>query len=198
MSLTFATPPADGLATLKQGLQMIQAAQQLDPKGARDLALAATPSVTRPLPVYELGLDDLANGKGLEATFLVAWRYLLAVNDQIRQAAEIFPDPQTAGTRFGFLTTGFVNGVEEAFRLAEQLPVVANKAYEIRALRVPALYVVALWLKDLQGDEDRFIVIPPAFAPVQILHPYSTDELLAILHPLAAHKAPLERQVTPP
>jgi hypothetical protein len=198
MSLTFATPPPDGLAALKQGLEMIRAAQQLDPNGARDLALAATQSVTRPFPVYELGLDDLASGKGLEAAFLVAWRYLLAANDQIHQAAEIFPDPQSGGSRFGFLTTGYVQGVEEAFRLAEQLPAVGKNPYEIRVLRAPALYVVALWLKDLQGDEDRFIVIPPAFAPVQVLHPYSTEELLALLHPLAAHKAPLERQVAPP
>jgi hypothetical protein len=151
----------------------------------------------RPHPVYELGLNDLAAGKGLGAARLVAWRYLLAANNQLRQAAEIVEDPR-GGSQFGALTTGFVAGAEEAFRIAEQLPEVQRGAYEIRALRIPSLYVMALWLKDLQGNQDRFIVMPPAFPPVQPLRPYAASDLLTVLQRLAAHKAPLERQVTPP
>jgi hypothetical protein len=119
----------------------------------------------RPHPVYELGLDDLAAGKGLGAARRVAWRYLLVANDQLRQAAEIIEDPRGGGSQCGALTTGFVAGAVEAFRIAEQLPEVQRGAYEIRALRIPSLYVMSLWLKDLQGNQDRFIVMPPAFPP---------------------------------
>ena len=157
----------------------------------------AASSAMQPHPVYTLGLDDLAAGKGLETACLEAWRYLLVANHQVRHAAEVLPGPQ-GGCRFGMLTNGFVSGAEQAFALAEGLPEVRNGAYEIRALRVPALYVMALWLKDLHGQQDRFIVLPPVFPPPQALTPYSASELLAILHRKAAHKAPLEKQVAPP
>jgi len=185
------------LATLQLGLQALRTAQQLDPLAGAALAVAPHSSALKPHPVYELGLDDLAAGKGIEAARPIAWRYLLVTGDQVCQAAELFPDPQ-GGSRFGALTTGYAAAEEEALRLAEQLPEIQQGTYEIRALRVPALYVMALWLKDQNGTRDHFIVMPPAFPPVQPLHPYSTADLLALLQPLAARKAPLEKQVTPP
>jgi hypothetical protein len=198
MPLTFASPPPDGLVQLSQGLQSIRQAQALDPRGGSSaLTLPASPHAMQPHPVYELGLDDLAAGKGLESVRLVAWRYLLVDNQQVRQAAEILP-ASGGGTRFGMLTTGFVAGAEPAFSLAEQLPDVQQRNYEIRSLRVPALYVMALWLKDTQGDQDRFILLPPVFPPLQPLRPYEVPELLPILQHQAARKAPLEQQVTPP
>src|SRR5262249_3226094 len=150
MPLTFAVPPQDGLATLTRGLQTIRQAQALDPRGGAALAVPPAPQAMQPHPVYELGLDDLAAGKGLEAARRVAWRYRLGDNSQVRQAAEILEAPG-GGSRFGMLTTGFVAGAESAFSVAEQLPDVQQRTYEIRALRVPALYVMALWLKDTQG-----------------------------------------------
>src|SRR5262245_21682929 len=96
------------------------------------------------------------------------------------------------------LTTGFVTGAEAAFSLAERLPESQQQTYEIRALRVPALSVMALWLKDTQGQQDRFIVLPPAFTPLQPLRPYTSSDLLAVLQRQAAQKAPLEEKVTPP
>jgi hypothetical protein len=149
----------------------------------------------QPHPVYELGLNDLASGQGLETARLVAWRYLLVDNNQVRQAAEVIEAP--GGSRFGMLTTGFVAGADAAFSVAERLPEVQQRAYEIRALRVPALSVMALWLKDSQGQQDRFIVLPRAFAPLQPLQPYEASDLLAILQRQAVQKAPLEKQVTP-
>jgi hypothetical protein len=53
-------------------------------------------------------------------------------------------------------------------------------------------------LKDSQGNQDRFIVVPPAFAPVLAPQPRMSADLLSMLQRLAAQKAPLEQQVTPP
>jgi len=199
MPVTFPSPPSDGSAALQRGLEAIRTGRQLDPRGgAAALAVSPNASAMRPYPVYELGLDDLAAGRGIDAARPVAWRYLLVSNGRARQAAEIVPDRGGGGSQFGALTTGFVAGEEEALRLAEQLPEIKQGTYEIRALRVPALYVMALWLKDVQGDDDRFIVMPPAFPPVQALHAYATRDLLGVLHPMAKQKAPLERRVTPP
>jgi hypothetical protein len=197
MPLQFPSPPADAWTALVEGLRATGAAQRLDPRGGAALAVQPNTDAMKPRPVYELGLDDLATGKGLEAARPVAWRYLLVGNNQLRQAAEVIPDPHGGGSRFGALTTGFVSGEDHALRLLEQLPDLQRTNYELRALRVPALYVMALWLKDLQGDQDRFIVLPPAFPPVQPLHPYSTGDLLPVLQRLAAQKAPMEKRVLP-
>lgn len=197
MPIHFASPPGDALSALRRGLQALQTAQRLDARGGAALAVPEAPSAMKPHPVYELGLDDLAAGKGLEAARPVAWRYLLVANNQMRQAAEIIPGPG-GSSQFGALTNGFVSGADEAFRMIDQLPELKQRSYEIRGLRVPALYVMALWLKDLQGDQDRFIVLPPTFPPVQALHSYSAPDLLAVLRQMAARKAPLERQVSPP
>lgn len=197
MPLQFPSPPPDAFAALQHGLQAVRTTQQLHPHGGAALAVAPQASALQPYPLYELGLDDLAAGKGVETVRLVAWRYLLVAQNQARHAAEILPDPQGGGSRFGALTTGFVAGEEEAWRVADQLPDVHQRTYEMRGLQVPALYVMALWLKDLHGDHDRFIVMPPAFAPVQTLVPYSTSDLVSLLQKLAVRKAPLEKTVTP-
>jgi hypothetical protein len=197
MPLTFSTPPADAFTALTSGLQAVNTAQQHDPRGGGSLALPATPMVTKPHPVYSLGLDDLAAGKGLESAQLVAWRYLVVENNQIRQAAEVIPDPG-GGSRFSTVTTGFIAGAEQAFAQAEKLPEVVAGNYEIRALQAPAVYVMALWLKDLNGTQDRFILLPPVLPPLQSGTVYNASDLLSVLQQKAARKQPLEQQVVAP
>jgi hypothetical protein len=198
MSVTFVSPPHDGFATLQQGLQAIQSAQQLDPRGGMALALPPAASAMKPIPIYELGLDNLAAGKGLETARLVAWRYLLVANNQVRQAAEIHPDPRGGKSSFGALTTGFVAGEEAALHVVDHMPEVQRGQYELRAVRVPSLYVMAVWLKDVLGNQDRFVAMPPVFAAVPALQPLTTSDFLSLLQRLAAQKAPLEQRVTPP
>jgi hypothetical protein len=91
-----------------------------------------------------------------------------------------------------------VAGEEQAQGVAERLPEIQQGQYELRALRVPALYLMSLWLKDLQGNEDRFLVLPPVFPPLQALAVYSASDLLPVMQQLAVQKAPLEKKVTPP
>jgi hypothetical protein len=199
MSVTFVTPPTDCLAALKQGLQALATAQRLDLRGGVPaLAVPATASALQPVPVYELGLDDLAAGRGSNAARLVAWRYLLITGNKARQAAEIIPDPASGGSRFGALTTGFVSGMEEAVRVADQLPEVQKGTYEMRALRIPAMYIMAVWLKDQKVKQDRFIVMPPAFPPIKPLIAYGPADFLTALQAMAAKKVSLEQKVTPP
>ena len=198
MPLTFASPPSDCLPALQQGLQTIWQAQALDASGgASALAVPSASQAMRPHPVYNLGLDGLAAGQGLESAELVAWRYLLVTNNQVKQAAEVNPPQGGNQSRFNMLTTGYVAGAEQAFAIADQLPDIQQRPYEIRALRSPALYFMALWLKDSQGRNDLFIVLPPAFAPLQALRVYTTTDLLPLLQRMAAQKAPLEQRVVP-
>jgi hypothetical protein len=196
MSLTFAEPPVGSDEVLKKGLRAVQEARKGGPEGGKRLAAPASVSFMRPHPVYELGLKQLAAGEGMGAAWLVAWRYLLVVNDQITEAAELYPDAR-GRPRFGGVTTGFAADAGPALGLVEQLPEAQQREYELRGLRVPALYVMAFWLKDKQGGKDRLIVLPPAFPPVQALKPYAPKEMLGLLRPLAVEKLRLELGSTP-
>ena len=53
--------------------------------------------------------------------------------------------------------------------------------YEVRMLRVPALYVVALWLKDLDGDDDLIVPLVPAPAFLEAGRAYREAEFLDTL-----------------
>lgn len=195
MPLSFATPPADGTKVLKQGLQELSAASSI---GAAAKAPAGA-QVMAPHPVYELGLADLDAGKGLASACLTGWRYLLVAGQNIVQAAELSEPPPGGGPlQFNSLTTGHAHSMEAVFEKAENLPEVAGREYEIRALRVPALYVMALWLKDLQGDEDRFLLVPPVFSPFNQGAVYNPKDFLQLLHTAASKKLAQEQQVTYP
>ena len=196
MPLTFAKPPAGSEKILQQGLRAVHAARSAGAEGGKGPAAPAPDAFMRPHPVYELGLEELAAGKGLGAARLVAWRYLLVADNRITEAAELYPDAH-GRSQFGAVTTGFAAGAEHALTLLEQTPETQQRDYEVRALRVPALYVMAFWLKDKQGGEDRLIVLPPAFPPVQALRPYAPKELLGLLRPLAEEKLRLESNQTP-
>lgn len=199
MALMFATPPVDAWDVLVAGLQTVATGQLSNTRGGTALDLGSTMSAMKPHPVYSLGLSDLAAGSGQERAKLVAWRYLLVENQQVRQAAEVVPEFQGGtGYRFGSLTTGYVAGAAQALALADSDPEVVVGSYEIRALQVPALNVMALWLKDLSGANDQFILLPPVFRPLQANTVYSAHDLLAALRTKATAKLALEQRVAEP
>jgi hypothetical protein len=199
VALTFAKPPSGTQTVLTRGLAMVRSSQQLNLLGGAALTVPSAPTAMKPHPVYSLGLDDLAAGKGLDTAKLVAWRYLLTDNNQVRQAAEVLSDASGGAGTFGSISSGHIAGVEQAFTLVEGLADVQTGTYEVRALRVPALYVMALWIHStVSGAMDHFIVLPPTFPPLQTNQDYSASDFLALLQGMAKKKAPLERKVTPP
>ena len=129
-------------------------------------------SHSEPHPVYVAGLDDLAEGKLLAAAKQTGWRYLLVHGDAAVGEAEL-----SAGTRapkgaksarskepqFLGLTHGpFTAATIDALHAAERLPQIEKADYEMRLLKVPAVYLVALWL---HGDSEDILIPlgqPPA------------------------------------
>ncbi len=75
----------------------------------------------------------------------------------------------------------FVKATAAAQKAAAKLPQVREGSVEARVIRIPALYVMALWLKDLDGDDD--VVIPMAPAPpfLEANRPYTEREFLKAL-----------------
>lgn len=131
-------------------------------------------SHSEPHPVYVATLDDLAAGKLLDAAKQTGWRYLLVQNDVAVGEAEVGARRAAARTRgtkggaktakleFLGLTHGpFTDATIDALSAAERMPKVAKADYEMRLLKVPAVYLAALWLHGADTD----IVIPMGDPP---------------------------------
>ncbi len=188
MPLLFEKPPPDCLSALQQGLHQVhQSHRMLSAGGRPKTTIVDAPSVMRPHPVYNLGVDALAMGKGIDAAKLASWRYLLIEGEVIEKAAEV--GVSSAGpTKFHSINAGpAVAGTVEALAVAERLPQVQKQSYDIRLLRIPELSVQALWLHG-QGHEDLFLLM-------QVLN--QLDDRGTIVGRLEAQKPYSAAQVIP-
>jgi len=138
-------------------------------------------------PVYFVPLDALTGGKLLEAAKQTSWRYLLVQDNAPVAEAEVSAGSRGAkGAKSGSpeflsLTQGpFAGATIDALDAAERLPQVARADYELRLLKIPAVYFVALWLHGAKDD----ILIPMGDPPAGLKpnEPYSEAAVIAALH----------------
>jgi hypothetical protein len=122
---------------------------------------------TLPHPIYTAEAADLADNGRLDRAILVAWRYLLADPSGPVAAAEVSLDPE-GNPQFSHLNRGpFVAALPDAVRAAAALEPVQQQDFELRVIRIPSVYEMAVWLRNLQAGEDLFVPMKPgpAFGP---------------------------------
>jgi hypothetical protein len=135
--------------------------------------------ITAPHDVYTLGLDALADGKGLDTAEPVARRVLIMRSDEPVATAEL-DDPE-GSTGMSATEGPFTEATATTISEVESWPAVAEGDYELRVLRLPALYFMALWLKDESGNEDLIVPLAPAPAGIEPGRSYDEGELLGEL-----------------
>ncbi|MFV2022976.1 hypothetical protein [Micromonospora sp. LOL_023] len=128
--------------------------------------------MSTPHQIYVLGLDGIITDSGLDSTQPVGRRYLTEEAGQPIASAETTPAPDGTEQMSQFTEGPFVASTDKALKGVYKLATLKATRYELRLLRVPALYVMALWLhlprRDLIvplepspiGKEDR--VVPAA------------------------------------
>jgi len=150
-------------------------------------------SHSEPHPVYVAGLDDLADGKLLAAAKQTGWRYLLVHGDAAVGEAELSAEtraprgaksarskePQFLGLTHGPFTAATI----DALHAAERLPQIEKADYELRLLKVPAVYLVALWLHS--GSEDILIPLGQPPAGLKKNRPYTEAGIIRALRATA-------------
>jgi hypothetical protein len=134
-----------------------------------------------PHDVYSLGLDQLSAGATIQDAEPVGQRFLVVDGDTPVSSAEVTPE----GGAFQANEGPFVAATLAAIEQAEQDPELTDGRYELRLLRIPALYLMALWLKDDDGDGDLVIPLDPSPEPLEAGRHYRPDELVAELARMA-------------
>jgi hypothetical protein len=121
----------------------------------------AEPTVSAPQRVFTVGLDSLAGGRAIEeAAEPTGWRFLVEEGEEPVAAAEV--QDQTGAAVPAQVSEGaFVRSTAEGLRAAEELPPVQETGFELRLLRVPAIYLNSLWLH-APDRPDLFVPLDPA------------------------------------
>ena len=166
--------------------------------GALALAGRARPEVSAPVRVFHLGADAVAAGKGLAAAQPAGWLTTLATNGEVRGTIELVPAKPArkgaaapAGVRFGGFTTGpLQRGLAAALDAATKAA--GRNEVEVSILRAPALYLLALWLHDKNGD--RLVPIAPCPPSMKAGDTYVAERALSLL--VEAAKTVLEGDET--
>jgi len=195
MPLDIVQPPAASISSLNAALAKVAisrgltaqvphianaADRALREKGAAD---APTPALSS--PVYVLGLDAIAAGPNLAAAKLGFWTHFFSSAPD--DAAQVVAADVNADTsRFASMKEGpQVHGFYNEVRALQQAPDIGQRTFELAQLRIPALHVKAVWLKDKAGTGDVVIPIAPTNPALTPNRRYSVAEFLAALRPAA-------------
>jgi hypothetical protein len=141
-------------------------------------------SLSTPHPIFSAPLDRLAAGDRItEAAELVGWRALLEEDERVVAAVELpGREPGEGGAVVN--RGGFVDSTVKALRDAERHERAAAERLELRLFRVGALYLMALWLHPVGGD-DLFYPLAPAPPPLRADTAYESGSFQAEVSELA-------------
>jgi hypothetical protein len=131
-----------------------------------------------PHHMYTLPLDAIV-GNNLDPR-PTGWRFLIADREHVIASAEVGVEGETPAINSG----AYVSSTARAIPHLESLPEIENGRFELRLLKIPALYIIAAWLVD-----DHRIVIPLAPSPAyfEVGHHYDEESFLdALREPAAA------------
>ncbi len=161
MVLTYRKIPDDVGRVMAAGVENMMKSRTFDSTHlARALAKApraAQINLVTTLPVYNLGLSDIAAGLGLSSAIQTGWRSLVGADSGVYAISDVQTNA-TSGPVFAQVNTGpFVKGLDQALKVAHADTQLGANKYEVRVLVVPALYVTALWLV---GSAGKSMILP--------------------------------------
>jgi hypothetical protein len=155
--------------------------------------------VGRGYPLYKCGVTDVLERRGLSAAVLSRWQFpLLDPGNRAIALADLVVKPDTDELRFSGVYTGSVlTSLAALHECAEGLePPDGGKDWSLRVLRIPSLFISALWLHDEQqietlpsnGDYLRVLATTASYD--------ASDRLMTWQEVLSALEEPARRHVT--
>jgi hypothetical protein len=187
MPLHTPDPPTDVPDKVKTKLHEFAAGAKFSTKALKG-AQADHLDLSTPHQVFTLGLNDITSGAGLAAAQPVGWRYLVMDSGQLIASAETALAPDGSNEVSQFTEGPFVAATDKVLHDLRKLPQLEAAGFELRLLRISALYVMALWLH--APATDLLVPLPPS--PIKKDgKPMPPTEFFADLAELASSTAPL-------
>jgi hypothetical protein len=187
MPLRAAQPPAAAEVIAATNVARLASSPQAE-LGGLESAVASDVSLAMPHPIYTLGLTDLLDRRPLDdlgESDITGWRYLVQDHERTVAGVELAVDPETSDVRFAQLQSApIAESTEATIRGAQERDDVRQQSFEVRLLRVPALYAMALWLNDRDARQNRDLIIPldPTPSWLEANRAYTADEFMEALY----------------
>ncbi len=175
MPVEFLTPPKASVEMLRAAItgRVSRTASTLD---------LSPPQHSHALPVFDFGVQDIVDGKGMDAARQVSWRYLFFTPDEPVMGAEVNCKYPAETHVFSLFNHGRCNaGTLAALEMAHMRKEVRRATYQLAALRIPTLGLFAIWLRHVAGGPDLLIPVQPAPSIVNAGHCYQVADLFELL-----------------
>ena len=184
MPLKKVAPPPDVLRAFTAGLTSLQTAGKDPGIASRAVRLLeeTAPQEEHAHPVYTLGLNDLAQGKGLDAAEPAGWRVIRG--DQV--AGEVTYPAGGGPASMTRMSYGVpVQEISDGADKLEDLPAAQSGDYELRGLEVPGLSLQAFWLHSENDSGDLVVPVRSLTPQLANMSVYPEAEFLNIARGLA-------------
>ena len=188
MPVTFAAPPHQVAELTQRHLQEMAQHKHFT---IAPLASAEPASIKLDSghAVYNIGLRDLLSDKPLTAAPFTAWRFIVNAGAPESAAAETLQDPEQGIPTFASVNSGpFVAGTVAALKTLATDPAFTKGNWEGRMIRVPALYVMAIWAHEKKTNADLIRPTAPVPPYLDANKTYTWPEFKAALHDPAKQK----------
>jgi hypothetical protein len=185
MPITLPQAPANGENIVSENLGGLLATQAAGVAAVLKSVRSEELSIAGPHQSYVVALQDIAEGRILSAARPIAWRYLIVQGNDAVAEVELNADEKVAKELdfLGLHESPFANATLEALRLAEELPQAKKQDYELRYLKIPAVYLAAIWLHN--ESDDILIPLFPTPKGLKAEQLYSENQLSKALQPAA-------------
>lgn len=185
MILKIGTPPLESVQAFAKGLSILPGSGKMVENLSRD---ASSINEHHPHEMFFSGLTDISAGKVIESCSSTGWRYIVQLDDETYHSVEV-NSLDGDNHEFAEINMGpFPKATQDMLALLEKDSSLAEDVYTVSALRIPALYVFALWLKEENSKNDLFIPLDPTIPDLEAGKKYTPTEFFSILKPLAEQR----------
>nr|GFC93809.1 hypothetical protein [Tanacetum cinerariifolium] len=152
---------------------------------------ASTANLSFPHEAYFMQLNDVAEGKPLAAAYPTGTRVLLTDGrNQVYSAAEVNQgEPKARPVHFEEREhlQPMLEGIER-FSAKNSPARMMYKDLEMRLLRIPALYITAVWLHNEQKDIELLMPVGSVSPPLEAYRVYNGASFLRTIQQAAAER----------
>lgn len=173
MTLHVVQPPAATLRVARAILGRLGGGAGFLTRGALADANHSDLWLSAPHPVFNVGVDNIGQSDAIALTRMTGWRFIVLSRGKVVATMELSASRRSDAGRFARLTDGrMAASSARAIGRAEAGTLTGGRSYALGMLRVPALGVAALWLRDRDraDRQDLFAPVGSVPAPMRAEH----------------------------